>query len=80
MTYIEPVRMLRVSGPMGLRRAAMYVKTYRLEPVDGRTKVRTSAAIFGAISPDTVEDYRRGGLEVLQALKAHMESVPVIAG
>ena len=80
VTYLEPGHVLRVSGPMGLRGAANYVKTYRIEPTAGGTKVRTSASIMGALSPETIEDYRNGGVEVLRSLKAHLEPVTASAG
>jgi uncharacterized protein YndB with AHSA1/START domain len=73
VTYLEPGRVLRISGPMGIGGAAIYVKTYRLEPAGGGTTVRTSASLVGAVSPETVEGYRVGGVEVLRALRAHVE-------
>lgn len=80
VTYLEPKRILRISGPMGLRGAAIYVKTYRLEAVDGVTTVRTSAALIGALGEETIEDYRAGGDEVLRALQAHLEAAPAEVG
>jgi uncharacterized protein YndB with AHSA1/START domain len=77
VTYLEPGRILRISGPMGLGGAALYVKTYRLEAADGMTTVRTTAEILGALSAETVEGYRVGGLEVLKALKAHLDAARV---
>jgi hypothetical protein len=58
-----------------MRGANLYVKTYRLESMDGRTAVRTTASILGAISEETREDYRVGGEKVLRALKAHVQNV-----
>jgi uncharacterized protein YndB with AHSA1/START domain len=78
VTYLEPGRILRISGPMGLRGAAIYVKTYRLEAGGQGTRVRTTAAIFGAVAPETIEGYRTGGEEVLRALRAHLASGPPV--
>jgi uncharacterized protein YndB with AHSA1/START domain len=74
VTYIQPQRMLRISGAMGMSGAALYVKTYRLEAVDGGTLVRTTASTLGAVSAETLENYRSGGAEVLQALKRFAEA------
>jgi uncharacterized protein YndB with AHSA1/START domain len=74
VTYVQPERVLRISGPMGMSGAAVYVKTYRLEPVDGGTVVRTTAATLGAVTADTRENYRSGGDEVLRSLKTFAES------
>jgi uncharacterized protein YndB with AHSA1/START domain len=73
VTYVEPAKILRISGPMGMRTAAIYVKTYRLEPLDGGgTRVRTTASTMGDV-PDAVrESYRAGGLEALEALRRHL--------
>jgi len=73
VTYIEPFRTLRVSGAMGMSGARQYVKTYRLEPGDGRTVVRTTASMLGDISEELQENYRTGGEGVLVALKQHLE-------
>jgi hypothetical protein len=54
--------------------AALYVKTYRLEPVDGGTLVRTTASTLGTVSAETLENYRSRGEEVLQALKRFAEA------
>ncbi len=79
VTYVEPEKTLRISGPMGMRGAVLYVKTYRLEPFDGGTVVRTSAQAMGAMDDETVEGYRVGGIELLDALKANVEGA-VVAG
>jgi uncharacterized protein YndB with AHSA1/START domain len=73
VTYLEPEKVLRVSGAMGLRGAAMYVKTYRLEEAGEGTSVRTSASVLGAIPEETIAGYRAGNQEVVAALKAHVE-------
>jgi uncharacterized protein YndB with AHSA1/START domain len=77
VTYLEPERVLRISGPMGMRTAAIYVKTYRLEPVEGNgTRVRTTASTMGDVSEETRESYRAGGLEILEALRRHLMPAP----
>ena len=72
VTYLEPRRMLRVSGSMGLRGAASYVKIYELEPAGDGTIVRTSASMMGAIPEETRAGYRTGNQEVLDALRDHV--------
>jgi uncharacterized protein YndB with AHSA1/START domain len=72
VTFVEPERTLRMSGPMGMRTAALYVKTYRLEPRDGGTRVTTTASTLGDVSEETRAGYREGGLEVLAALQRHL--------
>jgi uncharacterized protein YndB with AHSA1/START domain len=74
VTYIEPERMLRVSGPMGMGGATLYVKTYRLEPDGDETVLRTTAVMLGAIESDTLDGYREGGVAVLEAVKTYVES------
>jgi DNA-binding transcriptional ArsR family regulator/uncharacterized protein YndB with AHSA1/START domain len=75
VTYIDPEeRVLKISGSMGLKGAAMYVKTYRLEPGGEGTTVRTSASMLGPFGQETVHSYREGGVELLRALKAHVEA------
>jgi uncharacterized protein YndB with AHSA1/START domain len=78
--YLEPRKVLRITGPMGLRGSATYTKTYRLEASRGGTTVRTSASILGAITQETADSYRTGGQQVLDSLKRHVEGVPVTAG
>ena len=73
VTYIEPGRVLRTSGPMGMPGARQYVKTYRLEPAGEATTVRTSASILGDVDPDTVADYSAGGRSLLESLKKYVE-------
>jgi hypothetical protein len=58
---------------MGMPGARQYVKTYELEPAGERTIVRTTASTLGDISDTRRENYRRGGVELLDALKAHAE-------
>jgi uncharacterized protein YndB with AHSA1/START domain len=73
VTYIEPGRVLRTSGPMGMAGARQYVKTYRLEPAGEATTVRTTASILGDVDPETVADYSAGGRSLLESLKQYVE-------
>ena len=73
VTYIERERILRTSGPMGLGGAAVYVKTFRLEPDGEATIVRTHAEMLGVFSDETRAGYRVGNVAVLEALKAYAE-------
>jgi uncharacterized protein YndB with AHSA1/START domain len=74
VTYLEPGRILRVSGPMGMRGAVLYVKTYRLEPDGEATIVRTTASMLGALTDAVREGYRSGGEQVLGALRRFVET------
>ena len=76
VTYLERGHMLRTSGPMGLRGAGLYVKTYRLEPDGDGTIVRTHAEMLGRFDEETLAGYRSGNNAVVEALKAYVESVP----
>ena len=58
VTCIEPGRVLRTSGPMGMSGARQYAKTYRLEPAGEATTVRTTASILGDVDPDTVAEIK----------------------
>jgi DNA-binding transcriptional ArsR family regulator/uncharacterized protein YndB with AHSA1/START domain len=78
VTYIEPHRMLRTSGPMGMPGARQYVKTYRLEPAGAATTVRTTASAMGDIDADMLANYRKGGQHLLEALKRYVESAPAL--
>jgi DNA-binding transcriptional ArsR family regulator/uncharacterized protein YndB with AHSA1/START domain len=73
VTYIEPCRVLRTSGSMGMPGARQYVKTYRLEAAGDQTVVRTTASSLGDIAPDLLAGYREGGQALLDALKRHVE-------
>jgi len=73
VTYVEPRRILRTSGSMGMPGARQYVKTWRLEPSEGRTVVRTTASLLGDIDEDTRGSYRDGGQHLLESLKCHVE-------
>jgi hypothetical protein len=53
--------------------ARQYVKTYRLEPSGATTIVRTTASTMGDIDPELLDGYRKGGEELLVALKHHVE-------
>jgi uncharacterized protein YndB with AHSA1/START domain len=74
VTYVDPGRILRTSGPMGLRGAAMYVKTFQIEPDADGTRVRSTASLMGAVDSEMVDSYRAGGEEVLRALQRHLEA------
>lgn len=76
VTYVERGRVLRTSGPMGLRGAGLYVKTYRLEPDGDGTVVRTHAEMLGRFDAETVAGYRVGNNAVVEALKAYVELLP----
>ena len=73
VTYLEPGRILRTSGPMGMSGARQFVKTYRLEAADGATTVRTTASILGDVDAEMLANYRDGGRSLLEALKRHVE-------
>jgi hypothetical protein len=59
---------------MGMPGARQYVKTYELEATGEGTIVRTTASTLGDISDERRENYRRGGLELLDALKGFAEA------
>jgi uncharacterized protein YndB with AHSA1/START domain len=73
VTHLVAGTLLTTSGHMGMPGARQYVKTYELEAAGERTTVRTTASTLGDISEERRENYRRGGLELLDALKAHAE-------
>ena len=80
VTYVEPYRVLRTSGAMGLPGARLYVKTYRLEPAGDATVVRTTASALGDIDDERLTGYRDGGLALLEALKRYVETrTPALA-
>jgi len=79
VTYIEPQRVLRTSGSMGMPGARQYVKTYRLEPDGDRTIVRTNASMLGDIGTERMTGYRDGGQKLLEKLKAYVERDPGVA-
>lgn len=73
VTYVEPKRVLRTSGSMGMPGARQYVKTYRLEPAGDRTIVRTNASAMGDIDDEMLAGYRDGGQSLLESLKRYVE-------
>jgi DNA-binding transcriptional ArsR family regulator/uncharacterized protein YndB with AHSA1/START domain len=79
VTYIEPQRVLRTSGSMGMPGARQYVKTYRLEPDGDRTIVRTNASMLGDIGTERITGYRDGGQKLLESLKRYVERDPGVA-
>lgn len=74
VTYVEPYRVLRTSGSMGMPGARQYVKTYRLEASGDQTIVRTTASALGDIGPDLLTGYRDGGQKLLESLRHYVES------
>jgi uncharacterized protein YndB with AHSA1/START domain len=74
VTHIVTNARLTISGPMGMRGARQYVKTYELSADGGKTTVRTSASMLGDIDDDLRTGYREGGEELLQAFKTFVES------
>jgi uncharacterized protein YndB with AHSA1/START domain len=76
VTYVEPGATLTVSGPMGMRGARQYVKTYELEAEGSATRVRTVASMLGDMPPELRDRYREGGVEVLESLKRQVERSP----
>jgi len=80
VTYVDPVRTLRTSGPMGIQGAAMYVKTFQIEPDGDGAMVRSTASLMGAVDGEMVESYRAGGEEVLEALRRHLVVEPAPIG
>ena len=73
VTHMVTGARLTVSGPMGMRGARQYVKTYELAADGDGTVVTTTASMLGDIDDELREGYRTGGEELLQALKAHAE-------
>jgi len=73
VTHLVAGTLITTSGQMGMPGARQYVKTYELESVGDRTIVRTTASTLGDISEERRENYRQGGLSLLDALKAHAE-------
>ena len=75
VTHLVQGARLTISGAMGMQGARQYVKTYELEPSGAGTVVRTTASTLGDIPDDLRESYRTGGLELLEALRAHAEAL-----
>jgi uncharacterized protein YndB with AHSA1/START domain len=73
VTHMVSGARLTVSGPMGMRGARQYVKTYELTADGTATVVTTTASMLGDIDDDLRDGYRTGGEELLHALKAHAE-------
>jgi hypothetical protein len=74
VTHLVDRERLTTSGHMGMPGARQYVKTYELEALGDGTIVQTTASTLGDISDERREDYRRGGLELLDAFKAFVEA------
>jgi uncharacterized protein YndB with AHSA1/START domain len=74
VTHLVDGERLTTSGHMGMPGAREYVKTFELEAAGDQTIVRTTASTLGDISDERRENYRRGGLELLDALKTFAET------
>ena len=74
VTHMVTNARLTISGPMGMRGARQYVKTYELSADGDTTVVRTSASMLGDIDDELLTGYRDGGEELLQAFKAYVET------
>jgi uncharacterized protein YndB with AHSA1/START domain len=74
VTHMVTGARLTISGPMGMRGARQYVKTYELAADGDGTLVTTTASMLGDIDDELRENYTTGGAELLQALKGHAES------
>jgi uncharacterized protein YndB with AHSA1/START domain len=74
VTHMVTGARLTISGPMGMRGARQYVKTYELAADGDGTLVTTTASMLGDIDDELRESYTTGGAQLLQALKAHAES------
>ena len=74
VTHLVTNARLTISGPMGMRGARQYVKTYELFADGPRTIVRTSASMLGDIDEELRTSYRSGGEDLLQAFKTYVES------
>ena len=64
---------LTISGPMGMRGARQYVKTYECRPTATRPSC-ARAPRCSATSTTSCGGYRDGGEELLQAFKAYVET------
>jgi uncharacterized protein YndB with AHSA1/START domain len=73
VTHLIAETRLTTSGQMGMPGARQYVKTFELESDGDRTIVRSTASTLGDISDERRDNYRQGGLALLEALKAHAE-------
>ena len=76
VTHMVTGARLTISGPMGMRGARQYVKTYELAADGDVTVVTTTASVLGDIDDEIREGYRTGGEELLQALKTYVEQRP----
>ena len=74
VTHMVTNARLTISGPMGMRGARQYVKTYELSADGDTTVVRTSASMLGDIDGELRTGYREGGEELLQAFKTYVET------
>ena len=74
VTHMVTNARLTISGPMGMRGARQYVKTYEFSADGDQTIVRTSASMLGDIADELRTGYRDGGEELLQAFKTYVEA------
>ena len=74
VTHMVTNARLTISGPMGMRGARQYVKTYELSADGDTTVVCTSASMLGDIDDELRTGYRDGGEELLQAFKTYVET------
>jgi uncharacterized protein YndB with AHSA1/START domain len=82
VTYIEPNKLLRIGGQMGLTHLpVMHALIWELEPRnDGRaTLLRFAQRTFGFIDADVKKRYQSGWKILLPQLKAHAEGVSLVA-
>jgi uncharacterized protein YndB with AHSA1/START domain len=75
ITYMEPGRLLRLSGPMGLSHlAATHAFIFELQPRrDGGTLLRFCQRTMGYLTADVAKKYRGGWNQLLPQLKALAE-------
>ena len=74
ITHMVRGARLTISGPMGMRGARQYVKTYELSTDGDVTVVTTTASMLGDIDDELRGSYDAGGKELLESLKAYAEA------
>jgi uncharacterized protein YndB with AHSA1/START domain len=65
ITYLDPAKKLRLSGPMGMSGAVACTMEYELRPEGEATRLALVHDILGRIEAGTVESYRTGWKELL---------------
>jgi uncharacterized protein YndB with AHSA1/START domain len=74
VTYLDPPRMLRLAGPMGMEGAVISTMVFELTAEEHGTSLLLTHDILGALSAETAEDYEAGWKALLgQTLKAYAE-------